>query len=176
MCLIVSNCVSLHPKHLLISEMKFYGNIEAKIDTKGRVFFPAQFRKLLQAVSEDQLVMRKHHLKDCIVFYRECDWDQTIDNISNQLDLWDEEQEDIFLQFMSDVETVNFEGTGRILIPKRYLKQCGFEQEVRFIGMNQTIQLWPEKKYLDACKSANEFGKTIAKLMKRRGENGDSEK
>ena len=39
--------------------MRFLGNIEAKIDAKGRVFLPATFRKVLQAGGEENLVLRK---------------------------------------------------------------------------------------------------------------------
>ena len=39
--------------------IRFLGNIEAKTDTKGRVFIPAGFRKQLQAASEERLVLRK---------------------------------------------------------------------------------------------------------------------
>ena len=39
--------------------IRFLGNIEAKADTKGRVFIPAIFRKQLQAASEERLIMRK---------------------------------------------------------------------------------------------------------------------
>ena len=34
--------------------IRFLGNIEAKTDTKGRVFIPAGFRKQLQAASEER--------------------------------------------------------------------------------------------------------------------------
>ena len=37
--------------------MRFLGHIEAKADTKGRVFLPAAFRKVLQASGEESLVM-----------------------------------------------------------------------------------------------------------------------
>ena len=39
--------------------MRFLGNIEAKTDTKGRAFLPAQFRKVLAASGESTLVLRK---------------------------------------------------------------------------------------------------------------------
>ena len=39
--------------------MRFLGNIEAKIDAKGRAFLPASFRKVLQAEKEERLVLRK---------------------------------------------------------------------------------------------------------------------
>ena len=39
--------------------MRFLGNIEAKVDVKGRAFLPAVFRKILQMAGEERLVMRK---------------------------------------------------------------------------------------------------------------------
>ena len=39
--------------------MRFFGNIEAKTDSKGRVFLPAVFRRVLGSAGEVSLVMRK---------------------------------------------------------------------------------------------------------------------
>ena len=39
--------------------MRFLGNSEAKTDAKGRVFFPAVFRKQLQTAAEECLILRK---------------------------------------------------------------------------------------------------------------------
>ena len=39
--------------------MRFLGNIEAKMDAKGRAFLPAVFRKMLQVSGEERLVLRK---------------------------------------------------------------------------------------------------------------------
>ena len=38
--------------------MQFLGNIDAKLDGKGRVFVPAQFRRLLEQSGETALVLR----------------------------------------------------------------------------------------------------------------------
>ena len=53
--------------------IRFLGNIEAKADTKGRVFIPAIFRKQLQAASEERLIMRKDVFQDCLTLYPEMD-------------------------------------------------------------------------------------------------------
>ena len=39
--------------------MRFIGNIEAKSDSKGRVFIPACFRRVLQAAACDTMMLRK---------------------------------------------------------------------------------------------------------------------
>ena len=56
--------------------MRFLGNIEAKTDAKGRVFLPAIFRKVLQAASEESLVMRKDVFQPCLVLYPESVWNE----------------------------------------------------------------------------------------------------
>ncbi|KAA6307337.1 Transcriptional regulator MraZ, partial [termite gut metagenome] len=56
--------------------VRFFGNIEAKTDTKGRVFIPAQFRKQLTADSEERLIMRKDVFQDCLVLYPESVWNE----------------------------------------------------------------------------------------------------
>ena len=47
--------------------MRFLGNIEAKIDAKGRAFLPAVFRKVLQTSGDENLVLRKDVFEDCLV-------------------------------------------------------------------------------------------------------------
>ena len=49
--------------------MRFLGNIEAKADSKGRVFLPAVFRKEIQQAEEVRLVMRKDVFEDCLVLF-----------------------------------------------------------------------------------------------------------
>ena len=55
--------------------MRFLGNIEAKMDAKGRAFLPAVFRKILQAGGSGtadadnslRLVLRKDVFQPCLV-------------------------------------------------------------------------------------------------------------
>ena len=37
---------------------------------------------------------------------------------------------------------ISLDGNGRFLIPKRYLKFAGIEQELKFIGVDDTIEIW----------------------------------
>lgn len=126
--------------------MQFLGNIEAKTDAKGRVFIPAAFRKQLQAVSEERLVLRKDVYQDCLVLYPESAWFATQNLFRSKLNRWDAGQQMIFRQFVSDAEVVIPDGNGRILIPKRYLQMAGIQSDVRFIGMDNTIEIWAKER------------------------------
>ena len=39
-------------------------------------------------------------------------------------------------------ELVTLDGNGRFLVPKRYLQMAGIGQQVRFIGVRNTIEMW----------------------------------
>ena len=65
--------------------MRFLGNIEAKLDAKGRVFLPAAFRKVLQGAGEQGMVMRKDVFQACLVLYPESVWGEQMDSLRRRL-------------------------------------------------------------------------------------------
>lgn len=146
--------------------MQFLGNSEAKTDAKGRVFLPAAFRKQLQAATDGCLIMRKDTYQDCLVLYPESVWNEQMNELRSRLNRWDAKHRMIFRQFVSDVEIVALDSNGRFLIPKRYLKLAGIGQEVRFVGMDDTIEIWAKEKTEQPFMSAEDFGKELGELMK----------
>lgn len=145
--------------------MQFLGNIEAKTDAKGRVFIPAVFRKLLQAAGEERLVLRKDVFQDCLVLYPESVWFNTQDVLRQRLNPWNARQQAVFRQFVSDAEVMVPDGNGRILIPRRYLQLAGIRDEVRFIGMDQTIEIWAREKAEQPFMDPQEFGKALQEVL-----------
>ena len=145
--------------------MRFLGNIEAKADSKGRVFLPAGFRKVLQASGEDQIVMRKDVFQDCLVLYPESVWNEQVDQLRSKLNRWNKQHQQIYRQFVSDVELVNLDASGRMLIPRRYQQLVGITQEVRFLGVGDTIEIWAGGKDSKPFMDAEDFGKALEELM-----------
>ncbi len=145
--------------------MRFLGNIEAKTDSKGRVFLPAVFRKVLQAASEESLVLRKDVFQPCLVLYPESVWNEQMDTMRRSLNRWNREQQEIYRQFVSDVELVTLDSNGRFLIPKRYLKMADIEQGIKFIGMGDTIEIWSTAKTEKPFMDPDDFGKALEEVM-----------
>ena len=145
--------------------MRFLGNIEAKIDAKGRAFLPASFRKVLQAEKEERLVLRKDVFQPCLVLYPETVWNEQMDILRRRLSRWDATQQNIFRQFVSDVEIVTLDAAGRFLIPKRYLRMAAIEQGIRFIGMGDTIEIWSDKNTEKAFMEPDEFSAALQSIM-----------
>ncbi len=147
--------------------MRFLGNIEARTDIKGRVFLPATFRKQLQAAGEEQLVLRTDIYGNCLVLYPESAWIRRIDAIAANVSEWDEEEQMVLREFMAEAEMLTLDGNGRFLISKRLLQAAGIGQAVRFIGMNDTIEIWALEKTEKPFIPQAEFPARIKALMKK---------
>lgn len=145
--------------------MRFIGNIEAKTDSKGRVFLPACFRRILQAGGCEKVMLRKDVYQDCLVIYPEESWNEQLDLLRSRLDKWNAKHQMIFRQFVADVEELNIDSNGRILLPKRYMNMACINQEVRFIGMDDTIEIWAKEKVEKPFMTPKEFGEELEKIM-----------
>lgn len=145
--------------------MRFIGNIEAKTDSKGRVFLPACFRRILQQGGCDKVMLRKDVYQDCLVIYPEESWNEQLNLLRSRLDKWNAKHQMIFRQFVADVEELSIDSNGRILLPKRYLGMASIRQEVRFIGMDDTIEIWAKEKLEQPFMSPDDFSRELEKIM-----------
>ena len=125
--------------------MRFLGNIEAKLDTKSRVFIPAIFRKVLVAEHQQTLYLRKDIFQNCITVYPQSVWEEELGILRSKLNKWDPQEQDLYRQFLIEAEVVEPDTSGRILISKRLLSIVGIESEVRFLGVDNTIEIWPKE-------------------------------
>ena len=145
--------------------MRFLGNIEAKTDAKGRAFLPAVFRKVLQASGEENIVLRKDVFQKCLVLYPESVWNARLDLLKNQLRPWKQAHQQMFRQFVSEAEVVSLDGNGRFLISKRLQKIAEIDQDIQFIGMDDTIEIWSPQNLKQTLRSEEEFGEEFERIM-----------
>ena len=145
--------------------MRFLGNIEAKTDAKGRAFLPAVFRKVLNASGEESLVLRKDIFEPCLVLYPESVWNERMDALRKRLSRWSRRDQMIYRQYVTDVEMITLDGNGRFLIPKRYLKMANIDQQIRFTGMDDCIEIWANSENNEPFMSAEEFSKAMVETM-----------
>lgn len=146
--------------------MRFLGNIEAKVDAKGRAFLPASFRKVLAASGEESLVLRRDIFEQCLVIYPQSVWNAEMDEMRSRLSRWDRKQQMLFRQFVSAVIDLGIDGNGRILIPRPFLDAAAISQDIRFVGMGDTIEVWANDKtqggqFMDP----SDFGEALQQLM-----------
>lgn len=145
--------------------MRFLGNVLAKTDAKGRAFLPSVFRKVLQASGEETLVLRKDVFQSCLVLYPESVWNERLDMLKSQLRQWKPVHQQMFRQFVSEAEVVTLDGNGRFLISKRLQRVAGINQDIQFIGMDDTIEIWSPDDLQKTLRPEDEFGKQFENIM-----------
>ena len=151
------NIISVH--------MRFLGKTEARIDVKGRLFLPANFRKEFQGSHAEKLVLRKDVFNDCIVIYPEAVWNKQMESLRKRLNRWNKTHQQVFRQFISEAESVQLDASGRLLLPRRCIEAAGIELDVEFIGMGDTIEIWAKQNTTEPFMEAASFGKAIESLM-----------
>ena len=125
-----------------VKKMRFTGNIDAKVDEKGRVFVPSSFRKILLREESQGLIMRRDVFQRCLVLFPQEVWNEQVDAITARTNMFDRQGRDALRRFVAGAEAITLDSGGRMLIPRRYLEETGIKNEVRFIGVDNTIEIW----------------------------------
>jgi MraZ protein len=148
--------------------MRFIGDFPAKADAKGRVFLPAAFRKVLEAEKEERLVLRTDLFQKCLVVYPESLWNEMLDEMRMRLNRWNGEHQMVMRRFVADAEIIELDSNGRILLNKRKKDYAGIKQEVRFLAVDDRIEIWDKATIDEMLKGGEEtegLGQDIANLM-----------
>jgi MraZ protein len=146
--------------------MRFTGTIDAKTDEKGRVFVPSIFRKVLRDEGEEALVLRRDIFENCLVLFPKRVWDAHVDEVRARTNFFDREQRQALRLFTADAENITLDSGGRMLIPRRYMEHAGIKNEVRFIGIDDKIEIWSKDEGEDLLVKAAEAGNVLGKLMR----------
>lgn len=144
---------------------RFIGNIDAKLDEKGRVFFPAVFRRVMQKEGEEALMVRKDIHQNCLVLYPKSVWNAQLDEMRRVLNRWNSRDQMVFRQFVAGVDELPIDGNGRILIPKRLQQLVNLQASVRFIGIDDTIELWSKDEAEALLENPADLGENIERLL-----------
>lgn len=126
--------------------MQFLGNIDAKLDGKGRVFVPAQFRRLLEQSGETALVLRVA-AEGFAKLYPLSEWTKQCEELKSRLNLWKAQDQMIYRSFTSKAEQLELDSNGRVLLQKKYLEQLGIDLDVVFAGVGDYLELWSRDRY-----------------------------
>ena len=157
----------------------FIGNIEARLDGKGRVFVPASYRKILAEMGSTHIVMRRDTDNECVIFYPEHVWHQKVSQLRNALDEWDPEDQMILMQFMSEAEMLDMDNQGRILLQKKNLEMINAEkapqkskdfsgtlQDILFVGMLDRFAIWNPTVFAEKQMPQKDLAERIRIRMK----------
>ena len=144
----------------------FSGNIEARLDGKGRVFVPASYRKILAEMGSAHIIMRRDTDNECVIFYPEHVWQNKVNQLRSALDEWEPEDQMILMQFMSEAEILDMDSQGRVLLQKKHLEMIGAQQDILFVGMLDRFAIWNPTVFNEKQMPQKDLAERIRNRMK----------
>lgn len=143
----------------------FLSTFTNKIDAKGRVSVPSQFRSSLINESFSGMVIYESFVNECI---EGCDIErikklsESIDN----LDPFSEERDAFATAVLGGSTQISIDGDGRALLPAELLKKVNIKNELVFIGKGSTFEIWEPKKFAQYMAEAKKSAKEKRNLLK----------
>ena len=112
-----------------------------KIDKKGRVSFPSNFRNALPKSDKNEIILYKSiktkSIEGCGVTRLE-----EIAKRINHLDFFSEDYDDFATSIFSEIIKTNIDKEGRFLIPEELKNYANIKQEAAFFGQGHYFQIW----------------------------------
>lgn len=146
----------------------FIGNIEARLDEKGRMFIPASYRRILAEEESKRVVMRRDPDNECIVIYPESVWNQRVEQLNTELDEWNPDDQMLLMQFVADAEYLEPDSQGRILLQKRNLQQIGATSDLLIVGMMNRFAVWDKETFLKKRIDQRQFASLLRERMTKK--------
>lgn len=141
--------------YLRQSKMKtsiaFIGDFPGKVDDKGRIVLPVNFKKKMDQAGKDAFIVRKSHFANCLKLYLEEEFLNEHELLESNADPFNGEHERVLREKNKNVFEVSLAENGRMTIPSRFLKMVGIDKDVVIAGQVKTLEIWDKEQY-DAVK------------------------
>ena len=124
----------------------FLSSYENKLDKKGRVSVPATFRSYLSSMGYNGFISYPSFNHPAL---EACSQDR-IEKLSNTIDSLNpfEEKRDYFAtSVLSESVNLQFDTEGRISLTEKLLNHANIKNNILFIGLGKTFQIWEPKAF-----------------------------
>ena len=124
----------------------FLDTITNKVDSKGRVSLPADYRTIVKELSTE-IVCYRSLTSPCIEGCTEDLLEKLATDIENSTDFFSETQDDLTNLIFGDAKRFTFDSTGRIMLTEKLLKHAEITDVAVFVGKGRKFQIWSEKNW-----------------------------
>jgi len=123
----------------------FWGSYKSTLDSKGRINFPAKFRKNLREEDEDTLILIRGTLA-CIGIYPLTSWRQMVDAIKRKVQN-EREFGVVSRRLMFQAAEQKIDKQGRLNLHASLIEYAELNGEVLIVGYQNKIEIWNPLKY-----------------------------
>ncbi|MFZ9180278.1 MAG: division/cell wall cluster transcriptional repressor MraZ [Rickettsiales bacterium] len=143
----------------------FLSTFTNKVDSKGRVSVPSQFRASLVSANNSAMVVYESFINQCI---EGCDLERIkklSDSIDN-LEPFSEERDAFATAVLGGSVQLSIDGDGRVILPENLLKTAKIKDSAVFIGKGATFEIWEPNSFEKYMQKAKEEAKLKRNLLR----------
>ncbi len=143
----------------------FLSTFTNKVDSKGRVSVPSQFRASLVSANNSAMVVYESFINQCI---EGCDLERIkklSDSIDN-LEPFSEERDAFATAVLGGSVQLSIDGDGRVILPENLLKTAKIKDSAVFIGKGATFEIWEPNSFEKYMHKAKEEAKLKRNLLR----------
>lgn len=119
----------------------FMDTIINKVDAKGRVSLPADYRAIVKELNSE-IVCYRSLTAPCIEGCVEDLLEKLASEIETSTDFFSQTQDDLTNLIFGDAKRFTFDTTGRILLTEKLLKHAQITDTAVFVGKGRKFQIW----------------------------------
>jgi MraZ protein len=143
---------------------QFMGTHTNRLDAKGRVSIPASFRALLKPAEPGTapLVLRPSHKFACVEGWPVAAFNELAIRL-DEFDAFGDEHEAMSLALYADAYEAEPDKDGRVVLTDALRKFAGLTEQVMFMGIGKTFQIWEPEAGLQRIAEARERARALTK-------------
>ncbi len=126
------------------------GHFNCKLDSKGRLLFPSEFKEQFGDQVNEGFVLHPAPYVKCLELYTAKDWHALLERLSSQLSQFKRKQEAVMRRYDSGSRFVKLDGSGRLQIPKDLIEKGFLEKEVVITSVMTKMEIWNRDLYEEA--------------------------
>lgn len=119
----------------------FMDTVLNKVDAKGRVSLPADYRAIVKETGSE-IVCYRSLSSPCIEGCLEDLLDKLATQMEDSLDFFSATQDDLTNLVFGDAKRYSFDSTGRVMLSEKLLKHAQITDSAVFVGKGRKFQIW----------------------------------
>ena len=123
------------------------GHYNCKLDSKGRVLVPSEFKEQLGDQVEEGFVLRPGLHAHCLELDTKQDWFAVQDQLRAKFSQFNKKQEAAMRRYDAGSRFVKLDANGRLLITKDLIEKASLSKDIIITSVTTKMEIWDKDLY-----------------------------
>lgn len=132
------------------------GHFNCKLDAKGRLMIPSDFKEQMGEQTEEGFVLRPSANKKCLELFTRKDWDEVQEKFRTSLNPFNPQHEAVIRKYNAGARFAKLDANGRLQIPKELIDKGFVTKDIIITSVTTKMEIWDKNLYEAAVESLDD--------------------